>query len=403
MRKKLVSLFLGICMVAEICLSGCGGDSKGNVYSDEEISTEGKSILQEKEANKNEDNGDRTVDISESVSLSIEEAQRDKKLIAYSENGVHFLYNNVLYGIPYWESIAEDISALNSNAIVQIESRVDDVIFLDEKGRVMTTEIYDVNSYTGERTSVVFEAKGEKDEISLGEVKYVYFKGDIYALLKDGRCLVANDYDGSDLQELFVGEDAISMDYIYDDGLERTFVLLKENGTVEFIIPAGKKENCKYFTTWGGMDVSLWSDIKCIVAGENWLVGLKADGSLVATGEGYPNDILEWRDIVDIQYTHMYSPEEEGIIGLKNDRTLVCSTNLGNIGEEIQDWKNIKMMTCWGDSVAAVSNDGYLYRSEKGGYVPFYFHVVYEYIDGEYIKKNVEKDVGDEYPISLDY
>lgn len=35
--------------------------------------------------------------------------------------------------------------------------------------------------------------------------------------------------------------------------------------------------------------------------------------------------------------------------------------------------------------------------------MPFCFDVVYEYIDGEYIKKNVEKDIGDENPISLDY
>ena len=410
MRKKLVSLFLGICMVAGICISGCGGNSEYNVYSDEEHSTESAGILQEAEVNKNEDKGDRSVDISESAVLSMEEAQRDKKLIAYSSDSVHFLYNNVLYGIPYWERIARDISALNNNAIVQMESRVDDVIFLDEKGRVMTTEIYEVID-TVESTNVAFEAEGEKDGISLGEVKYVYFKRglqgdrDIYALLKDGRCLVANDYDWSRLQELFVGEDVVSMEYMGRDeyGVERIFVLLKENGTVEFIIPAGKKEDCQYFTTHGGMDVSSWSDIKCIVEGGNWMVGLKVDGSLVATGEGYPNDILEWRDIVDIQYAHVYSPEEEGIIGLKNDRTLVCSANLGDIGEEIQDWKNIKMMTCWGDGVAAVSNDGYFYRSKKGGHMPFCFDVVYEYIDGEYIKKNVEKDIGDENPISLDY
>ncbi len=69
----------------------------------------------------------------------------------------------------------------------------------------------------------------------------------------------------------------------------------------------------------GHCDVSGWTDVVAISAGENHTVGLRADGTVVATGwNNYGQcDVSDWTDVVAV------SAEENYTVGLRADGTVV--------------------------------------------------------------------------------
>ena len=108
---------------------------------------------------------------------------------------------------------------------------------------------------------------------------------------------------------------------------------LKTDGTVVATKHTG-------FLYYGQCEVSDWTDIIAVSAGHSYTVGLKADGTVVATkytGEYYFNqcDVSGWMDIVAI------SAGFEHTVGLKADGTAVAVGN--NIcGQcDIDDWTDI--------------------------------------------------------------
>lgn len=95
-------------------------------------------------------------------------------------------------------------------------------------------------------------------------------------------------------------------------------------------------------TEWdvhGQCDVSSWKNIVAIRAGVGHTVGLKADGTVVATGWNYDGqcDVSDWTDIVSI------SAEGFHTVGLKADGTVIAvGENYG--GQcDVSDWNNIKL------------------------------------------------------------
>ena len=69
---------------------------------------------------------------------------------------------------------------------------------------------------------------------------------------------------------------------------------------------------------------------RCLAAGSQFTIGIKADGSCVATGRDYP-DVSAWanmKSLAAFEYT---------VVGLRRDGTVVCSD--GSL--DVQDWENI--------------------------------------------------------------
>ncbi len=88
---------------------------------------------------------------------------------------------------------------------------------------------------------------------------------------------------------------------------------------------------------YGQRNVSGWKDIVAISAGGRHTVGLKADGTVVAIGyNGFGQcDVSGWKDIVAI------SAGDEHTVGLKADGTVVATGDNSDGECDVSGWKNI--------------------------------------------------------------
>ena len=103
-------------------------------------------------------------------------------------------------------------------------------------------------------------------------------------------------------------------------------------------------------------EISKWRDIVAISAGYSHLVGIKADGTVVAVGNNsdYQCDISDWTDIIKV------SAGYEQTIGLKADGTVVYA---GWLSEP--DWNNVA------DVYASDGTDRFILAVKKDGTVLF--------------------------------
>ena len=89
----------------------------------------------------------------------------------------------------------------------------------------------------------------------------------------------------------------------------------------------------------GRSDVSDWTDIVAVSAGYYYTVGLKADGTVVAVGGNNGNsrsDVSDWTDIVTVSTGWNHT------VCLKADGTVVAVG--GNYGQsDVSDWSGIKL------------------------------------------------------------
>lgn len=119
---------------------------------------------------------------------------------------------------------------------------------------------------------------------------------------------------------------------------------LKADGTV---VATGKNDE-------GQLNVRSWRDIVAVSAAGNHTVGLKADGTVVATGDNSLGQINVggWREIIAI------SNERFNCLGLKADGTVVSTRSLGT-----EAWHDIVAIS----RTAGLKNDGTVV-SIKGTY-----------------------------------
>jgi len=104
---------------------------------------------------------------------------------------------------------------------------------------------------------------------------------------------------------------------------------LMEDGTVKLI----GKEN-----TVSQCDVSGWTDIVAVAVGDYHVVGLRSDGTVVATGtNGYGQcDVSEWRDVVAIWANNVVT------IGLRENGKVVVAGRFMGEKNETYKWSGIK-------------------------------------------------------------
>ena len=109
-----------------------------------------------------------------------------------------------------------------------------------------------------------------------------------------------------------------------------------------------------------------WREITAIAAGDHQVVGLKKDGTCVAnsikwnTGYGYDgqSDVGEWRDIVSVACCHNFS------MGLKSDGTVVlaCTSTFCEI-RAVTSWKNVEMIAAGRDAAIGLTKDGKILKA----------------------------------------
>ncbi len=107
---------------------------------------------------------------------------------------------------------------------------------------------------------------------------------------------------------------------------------------------------------YGACDVSSWKDIVAISA-EGWhTVGLKADGTVVAVGRNKEGqcDVSDWKDIVAISAGDWHT------VGLKADGTVLAVGYNENGQCDVSGWKDIVAISAGGYHTVGLKADGTL-------------------------------------------
>lgn len=168
----------------------------------------------------------------------------------------------------------------------------------------------------------------------------------IFCLLKDGTVVSSRDLDSP--LEGFEDITAISAGFHHVVGL-------KKDGTV--VASGVNEEGNRYSYTYlsGWCDVDDWKDIIAISADSYRTVGLKKDGTVVATGElvsGERNEIQNWSNIIEV------SAGDEHTVGLKKDGTVVAAGNNKKGQCDVKNWNNIVAISAGYECTVGLKKDG---------------------------------------------
>lgn len=83
-----------------------------------------------------------------------------------------------------------------------------------------------------------------------------------------------------------------------------------------------------------------WSNLKTVVAGSSYTIGLKTDGTVVCTGDSaYGCNVSTWLDIVAV------AAGDGHTVGLKSNGTVVATGQNGSGQCDVSGWTNIKVPT----------------------------------------------------------
>ncbi|WP_455716397.1 hypothetical protein [Anaerosporobacter sp.] len=207
--------------------------------------------------------------------------------------------------------MAEQLSSYKD--IIAMDTEYDNYTLLSKTGSII--------AYSAKYNE---ELEKYKDYISTwsGIVDVVTAQSKIAALKKDGTVYVANF-------NKYAREKSAAAS-LYDDVADWTDIVAISVGSVGPIVGLKSdgtvvvSKNSLYYKTY--YDVSDWKDIIAISNGNSCLLGLKRDGTVVATGdnENKQLDVSGWTDIVAIATGDWIS------IGLKSDGSLVVAGTTEN-------------------------------------------------------------------------
>ena len=103
-------------------------------------------------------------------------------------------------------------------------------------------------------------------------------------------------------------------------------------------------------------NVSSWTDIVAIAAGPGHTVGLKSGGTVVAVGRNGSNqcNVHGWKDIVAVSASRVAS----ATVGLKSDGTVVATGANAADQCDVGDWKNIVAIAAGGEHTVGLKSNG---------------------------------------------
>ena len=120
----------------------------------------------------------------------------------------------------------------------------------------------------------------------------------------------------------------------------------------------------------GQSEVSWWSDVIAIAAGESHTVGLQSDGSLVVTkypkeaigGDFGQREVYDWSNIVAI------ASGQKHTVGLKSNGTVVAIGENKNGQCNVDDWTDIVAIAAGGNHTIGLRSDGTLVATGSNKY-----------------------------------
>lgn len=170
-------------------------------------------------------------------------------------------------------------------------------------------------------------------------------------LKSDGTVVVAGSGSHDDIESW---TDIVAVSAGSGSSVNGYTVGLKSDGTVLIaqqwgIVVTGRDET-------GRDNVSDWSDIIAISAGNDHTVGLKSDGKVLAVGENEDGrcDVSAWSDIVAI------SAGDRHTVGLKSDSTVVAVGDNKYNNCDVSNWSDIIAISAGKHYTIGLKNDGTL-------------------------------------------
>jgi hypothetical protein len=174
------------------------------------------------------------------------------------------------------------------------------------------------------------------------------------ALKSDGT-VYATSSDDPDLQSKVSDWDHIKWVCAGDD-----FVMgVREDGTVVMTDPPAERAAAVAFAS-----VASWTDIEQLSCGGPFVLGLRSDGTVISSDLTNPDldsgqtDVGDWTDIVQIQATYYMS------LGLKSDGTCVgtpisiTTARWAYDGTKVQDWTDVVSVAAGYDWIVGIRSDG---------------------------------------------
>ncbi|MDR1692275.1 MAG: zinc-ribbon domain-containing protein [Oscillospiraceae bacterium] len=218
------------------------------------------------------------------------------------------------------------------------------IVLFVTAGLIIAAIVYVIMEVPLEITTVSLERKPLLTTVSVSNT------GNVFAVKTDGTVVTTDE--SADVSDLWDISAVSAGSAISTEGLgENYYLFLKTDGTVISrcnynIIPAAGKYN-----------VSDWQDIIAISAGIWHSVGLKSDGTVVATGhnENGECDVSGWSDIVAVSAGFNYT------VGLKSNGTVLVAGKF--------DKRNRNAMSKWRNIVAVASGDRYTIGVKSNGKV----------------------------------
>lgn len=138
---------------------------------------------------------------------------------------------------------------------------------------------------------------------------------------------------------------SLTSDVAYITGGDTIVAALNEDGKV--IVFCDDNE-------YGQVNVGTWTDIVDIACGYNYTVGLKEDGTVVATGDNTYGqcDVSGWTDIVSVAAGSCTT------IGLKSDGTVVATGDNTKGQCDVSGWTDIVSVVTSGNHTLGIKKDG---------------------------------------------
>ncbi|MBO5786992.1 MAG: hypothetical protein J6R45_06675 [Clostridia bacterium] len=151
---------------------------------------------------------------------------------------------------------------------------------------------------------------------------------------------------------------------------ESTAIGIRNDGTVlasKYIVPSGRytPDDIKHY--YGQCEVSDWRDIVDIAQGTRHTVGLRSDGTVVATKyRSFPNgtyhghcEVADWQDIVAI------SASDNLTVGLRYDGTVVAVGDNSNGQCDVSEWNDIVAIHATANATYAIRSDGTMLSTDS--------------------------------------
>ena len=125
---------------------------------------------------------------------------------------------------------------------------------------------------------------------------------------------------------------------------------LKSDGTV--VATKYTWDDSVYYS--GQCDVADWRDIVAVSAGHEYTIGLKSDGTVMAMGRNYAGrcDVADWTDIVAVSAGWYHT------IGLKSDGTVVAVGDNDEGQCDVADWTDIVAVSAGYEYTVGLKSDG---------------------------------------------